>query len=395
MYNLWIYYLSIAIGVMVLLSVLQIDAKNIQVSNGKQYSRCELIQELQRAFDMPADKAATWTCLAINGKKSKAENPLGRKDVLIKDIYACKSAQVVKPCFQSCYELKQLNDIDYMDCMKKVYDSEREATGDGFNGWPTYESSCRGKIEQYSEGCSGALEPTPSKLPLEDVSAFNHKIYKPCELAHELLDVHHVPLEEVGIWVCLAGRANYNASLIGPLAEDGRNRDFGLWQIFSEWWCGLDGPGGICGIECSKLADNEITDDLKCAQLIVRETMAKSGDGFTAWPIYTTRCKANATDYISECGFGTIPPRVIETPTPTTPRTETITLPSGGIAFEACDMARELLKNNVPMDELDTWMCIIERESNFNTSAISIEHPDGSHERGMCALCSFPPEKCP
>lgn len=159
-------------------------------------------------------------------------------------------------------------------------------------------------------------------------------------------------------------------------------------QINDEWWCGKNGVGGLCNIDCAKLVDSNIADDLKCGQTIVRETGAKAasgGDGFTAWPIYTDSCKANANNYIRDCGFteGLMPIRPSTVVQAKVEPTKTELQPDGGIVFEVCDMARQLLDNNIPLEELDIWMCIIHRESNFNTSKVSIQHSDGSREHGL------------
>lgn len=291
--------ISVAIGCMTLLSTME----------AKEYSRCELIEELKRTHEMTVEKAATWTCLAISGRMSENGDvdPLQRNDIRIKDIYACKSSDVFEPCFSSCYEIKQHNDNAFMDCMEKLHDTEHNATGDGFNRWPSYESLCKGKTEQYLQECSYGEKPAPDKPPATVLKT--HKVYDKCELAKELRDAHRVPLEEIGIWVCLAERSMYNASWIG----DASSKDYGLWRISSSWWCGSDGPGGACGDACSTFTDEDITNDLKCAQQIVKVTKDNTGDGFLAWPNYSWKCKAKADDYVKDCGFETTTMRLVET----------------------------------------------------------------------------------
>lgn len=117
-------------------------------------------------------------------------------------------------------------------------------------------------------------------------------------MALHLRDVQKVPLDEIGIWLCIAEKANYSTSLLGPLNNEG-NRNHGILQINDKYWCG---PGS-CNVACSKLLDGDITDDLMCGKVIVAETQKYSStkDGFTAWPIYTTRCKENAKSYIEGC----------------------------------------------------------------------------------------------
>lgn len=130
-------------------------------------------------------------------------------------------------------------------------------------------------------------------------------------MARHLRNVQNLPLDEIGIWLCIAEKANYSTSLLGPLNSEG-NRNHGILQINDKYWCG---PGS-CNVDCSKLLDGDITDDLMCGKIIVAETQKYSPtkDGFTAWPIYTTRCKENAKSYIDGC-FEQRPADIVPPPT--------------------------------------------------------------------------------
>lgn len=52
--------------------------------------------------------------------------------------------------------------------------------------------------------------------------------------------------------------------------------------------------------------------------------------------------------------------------------------------YERCELARELrYKHNVPLEQIHTWVCIVQRESNFDTSAIGRLNADGSLDHGL------------
>lgn len=62
--------------------------------------------------------------------------------------------------------------------------------------------------------------------------------------------------------------------------------------------------------------------------------------------------------------------------------------PAGGSTnrkvYERCELAQELrYKHNVPLDQIHTWVCIVQRESNFDTSAIGRLNADGSLDHGL------------
>uniref|UniRef100_F7BW92 lysozyme n=2 Tax=Ornithorhynchus anatinus TaxID=9258 RepID=F7BW92_ORNAN len=89
-------------------------------------------------------------------------------------------------------------------------------------------------------------------------------------------------------WVCTAYyESSYNTQAINH-NRDG-STDYGIYQINSRYWC-QDGktPGSknICKIACSKLLDNNITDDLKCAKIIATEAK-----GLTPWVAWKNHCR--------------------------------------------------------------------------------------------------------
>uniref|UniRef100_A0A336LKI5 lysozyme n=1 Tax=Culicoides sonorensis TaxID=179676 RepID=A0A336LKI5_CULSO len=195
----------------------------------------------------------------------------------------------------------------------------------------------------------------------------NAKIYDRCELVRELVFTHDVSIQEAGIWACIAeGQSGYNTSALGG----GRTVKFhGIFQISDEYWCSPPGKGWVCGVSCQDLRDNDISDDLRCAKNYIYEEHAKYyGDGFNAWPIYKSYCKANSGRYVIGCDLKNKP---VKKKTTTTSKRPAAQGNYRGKVYEPCELANELLyKHHMAADQIATWVCIAKYESNFNTSAI-------------------------
>lgn len=63
--------------------------------------------------------------------------------------------------------------------------------------------------------------------------------------------------------------------------------------------------GNGCGITCASLLEDNISEDIKCAQKVYSETKklkASKGNGFSAWIAYQ-KCKGNQSKWISGCNL--------------------------------------------------------------------------------------------
>lgn len=109
-----------------------------------------------------------------------------------------------------------------------------------------------------------------------------------CELLEEILQVSNLPLAKAAEWSCVANS--------GLNTQYDAGNFIGIFQIGKEWWCSPDG-GGICNIQCSKLLDDDIKDDLECAFKIYKG-FDKS---FNAWPGSEGCISDSAKDYINDC----------------------------------------------------------------------------------------------
>lgn len=124
------------------------------------------------------------------------------------------------------------------------------------------------------------------------------KVYKHCELARELRDVHEIPESQLATWICIVKHeSNFNTSALNP-----GSGDYGLFQISHLYWCSP--VGHACGIPCSALEDDDIEDDVICARRIFRQHQRITGDGFNAWVVYPHYCKGDVSKYIKGCFEG-------------------------------------------------------------------------------------------
>lgn len=79
----------------------------------------------------------------------------------------------------------------------------------------------------------------------------------------ELFVDHDVPKHEIFKHICIT------RSLLKT--DEDRGGHLGIYGIGSQWWCGENGPGGSCNVECADLLDEDIADDVACASLILSQ----------------------------------------------------------------------------------------------------------------------------
>ncbi|XP_057599115.1 lysozyme C-like [Hippopotamus amphibius kiboko] len=131
--------------------------------------------------------------------------------------------------------------------------------------------------------------------------AVQGKIYERCELARTLkmLGLDGYRGVSLANWVCLAyWESHYNTQATNYNPGD-RSTDYGIFQINSHYWCN-DGktPGAVngCGILCSALLQDDISQAVACAKKIV------SQQGITAWVAWRAHCQnQDLRPYIQGC----------------------------------------------------------------------------------------------
>ncbi|XP_049545688.1 uncharacterized protein LOC125957203 [Anopheles darlingi] len=282
---------------------------------GRVFDRCELAQELHLRQGLPLDEAATWLCIAkYQSNFNSSAIGYGPDGVQyhgmfqLSDEYWCSPPGRGWVCGVTCERLRDGDLTDDLACMRHIFEEHQRISGDGYNAWAAYQPHCKGRATALLEGCfeegENAIIPTPptTRRPIAPPkNGPRGKIYQRCELAQELYYRHGLPYDQIATWVCIAHReSNYNVSAIGRLNADG-SEDHGLFQISDIYWCSPPGKGWVCGLPCSDLEDNDLTDDIECMRTIYEEHTRLSGDGFNAWAVYRPYCKGRSDHYIEGC----------------------------------------------------------------------------------------------
>ncbi|XP_023708072.1 lysozyme C-like [Cryptotermes secundus] len=110
------------------------------------------------------------------------------------------------------------------------------------------------------------------------------KKFTKCQFLKELKK-GNAAKKDLATWVCIAQHeSGLNTRARGGPNKDG-SYDNGIFQINDRYWCKEKGVGGSCNINCAKLRDDNVADDIKCALKI------KKSQGFKAWVTYPKYCK--------------------------------------------------------------------------------------------------------
>lgn len=267
-------------------------------------------------------------------------------------------------CNLDCTKLMDADVSDDIQCAKTIFDVHH------FHVWDSYKRWCKSSKKLYSKSCN--LGHTATASQSNSAVLGNGKVFELCDLAQELLYTHNVPKSDVNTWVCIMeGESNFKTSSVSDMRGDG-SREHGILQISDKKWCGRNEPGGVCNIECSKLEDSNIADDLECARKI------QKAEGFNAWSSYASRCRYRTDTYTRDCFRSQ--EGVTDAPETTTPRPAR----QVGKVYEKCELARELrFVHRFPADQINTWTCIVENESGFSTTAVGALNADGSKDHGL------------
>lgn len=105
------------------------------------------------------------------------------------------------------------------------------------------------------------------------------KHYTECEMIQELHNIHKVDINDIGKMTCIM-RLRTDSVIKGPSNVS----YWGIFKISDNYWCSKDGAGGKCNLKCANLIDEDISDDVKCAQYIL------STNGVSAWGLRLDDC---------------------------------------------------------------------------------------------------------
>lgn len=380
----------------------------VETKAGVIYDRCQLAEELRNVHNIPFDQLHTWVCIAYYESRFDTSaigrlNADGSSDhglFQISDIYWCSNEGVGNGCNAACSDFRNTDISDDVRCVKQIYEEHQRLFGNGFHAWTVYEPYCRHQTNQYIKDCFPneiqAIKPPPiiqkpENSILTNAVSDQGRAYERCELANELRYRHNVPHEQIADWVCIA---LYSSNL--ATSAKGQN-SHGLFQINNEYWCSNNGvKGKQCNLDCNSLEDSDITDDYQCAQLIYDTHQKLYGNGFSAWNVYEPYCSGKSAQLIDGCFDDILIKQNVKPPSPSF--ISNVNYPGNQISnankidgtqtkgkiYERCELARELrYKHNIPLEQIHTWICIVQRESNFDTSAIGRLNADGSTDHGL------------
>lgn len=373
-------------------------------SHGKIYERCELAKDLRFKHNMPRDQIHMWVCIAqhesnFNTAAVGRLNADGSGDhgiFQISDLFWCSINDIDnKGCGVSCSKFEDSNITDDVECIKKIHKEHQQLFGDGFHAWAVYEPYCKHQTTEYTRGCfEDEIDSNNAIIPVHNTqltSSYtysnkriekNEKAYERCELAKELRTVHNIPREQISDWVCIAlYQSNLATSAVGV-------REHGIFQISDEYWCTVGGSPNSrgCGIDCAKLEDADITDDVKCARKIFDEHQRMSGNGFSAWTVYEPYCQGKSAQYTEGCFADEkyIQNKVTVVKAPAIKPQQVTKTSNYGKVYKRCELAKELRYSyNLPFEQIHTWVCIAQQQSRLNTSALGPLNAIGSQSYGL------------
>lgn len=112
------------------------------------------------------------------------------------------------------------------------------------------------------------------------------KLFEDCDFVFELYKTHEIPRDEIYKHFCIANTLHTTKNSFGFI---------GIYAIGSEWWCGETETGGGCNVKCSDLVDDDIADDVRCANAIL------SQQGLQGWHKTEESCKIGFLARTNEC----------------------------------------------------------------------------------------------
>ncbi|XP_060234609.1 lysozyme C-1-like [Meriones unguiculatus] len=171
---------------------------------------------------------------------------------------------------------------------------KRLIQGATIGGWSSLVSQQLLQLPGQHEG-----SPTLALLLLS--ATVQAKVYERCELAKILKSkgMHGHAGFRLADWLCLVHHeSGYNTQAI---THHHRVADYGIFQIKSRLWCD-DGknknPRNGCGIPCSALLQDDITQAIECVK-----TVARHGESLLAWMSWRKNCKEkDLPQYVQDCG---------------------------------------------------------------------------------------------
>ncbi|KAG5679324.1 hypothetical protein PVAND_008897 [Polypedilum vanderplanki] len=261
--------------------------------------KCALIRNIRESDKIPSNLISTFVCIAehesgLNVSLIRSDGGKNRKMrygiFQIDEMEYCNTNEKINKCDVLCAHLNDDQFDNDLECVMQIYNTE------GLKYWPSYSRHCSHiDPKAFDDDCrvvfttshrpftpfdreaalrdlftttaatttTTTIQTTTVALPkynyTDDESNFIIRRYDLCELANEVYK-NNVSLEETSQLVCVADLVS-KLKIKRPLLEDDK---FGIFQIDKQY-CE---EGGICGIKCSDLLDDDLSDDIHCLNII-------------------------------------------------------------------------------------------------------------------------------
>ncbi|KAL5282357.1 LYSC6 family protein [Megaselia abdita] len=354
--------------------------------NGKIYNACDLASILHYQLNLQMEEVANWVCIAkfSSNLNSSAFSFNGHSNMhglfQISEKFCSNSFE----CNEHCDKYLDDEIIDDFACNKKIFAKNKKTYGNGYQSWPAFNIFCdNGRSVIYIKDCENNLHVSYDPRYIDHTPIHQTpkkgKVYSKCELAKELRDKYHFPIEEISTWVCIAyHESRLDTSAVGRFNPDG-SADHGLFQISDLWWCSPSENSKGCKTSCDKFEDNDISDDIACVRTIKSEHDRLFGNGFTAWTVYNIHCAGNTDHYLSGCS--NFSSQLQHNPFLISKSKHSKTKVK---IYSKCELADELYnRHNFPLEEIAIWVCIAYHESRLDTSSVGRLNADGSGDHGI------------
>ncbi|XP_052899309.1 lysozyme c-1-like [Anopheles moucheti] len=119
------------------------------------------------------------------------------------------------------------------------------------------------------------------------------KTFTRCELARTLAN-NGIAKTSLPDWICLVENENAFSTAAKRKNKDG-STDYGIFRINNKLWCNSIYGSNDCNVSCGSLINDDITDDIMCAKLIIKR------HGFNAWDGWKYFCQGKQLPSVNSC----------------------------------------------------------------------------------------------
>jgi C-type lysozyme/alpha-lactalbumin family len=129
-------------------------------------------------------------------------------------------------------------------------------------------------------------------LVLTVISFGNAKMYTQCEFVLELWNKHNVASEDLYKHLCVT---HSRTMLNTRFQTNSKDVWYGIYSLCEPYWCNKAQKGGGCNLHCSNLINDDISDDVACAKLVM------SNEGLKAWGKNVQSCSNQYQKKVESC----------------------------------------------------------------------------------------------